>query len=181
MASLTQQPQLTPQPNLEPPGFNILRDLLMRKLIGEEAAPYGFTGSPQQAQGLFTGQGRGMFNPYQGGYGQQAQTGGGPTPGSMQLPGGGVYGQEPANSMQTIMGLLQGGGQGGGGGTQAPPPQAQMMPKQGGGGMYGFDGPELLRWLVPRQHRARCGRWRVIPISQATRSTPPHSERSSWR
>jgi hypothetical protein len=129
MASLTQQPQLQPQPNLEPPGFALLRDLLMRKLIGQESSPYGATSD--SAQSLFNPQGRGMFDPYSGGYGGQ---------------GGGQQGsQNPAmgqimNAMTRTVGPrpMQPPQQGG-----APAGPGPMMPQSGGGGGYGFDGYTL--------------------------------------
>ena len=129
MASLTQQPLLNPLPNLEPPSFALLRDLLSRKLITEEANPYGFTGS---GEGLFNPQGRGMFDPYGGGYGSQGGN----------APGGNYSGPTPTNQIGGLMTRLLGPRA-----TQPPgPPQqtmaAPLMP-QGSGGGYGFDGYTL--------------------------------------
>lgn len=128
MASLTQQPQLTPQPNLEPPGFDIIRDILMRQIIGNQASPYGYAGgqgAPSQ-QSLYTGNGRGTFDPYSGNYGPNPSSY--PNAGSMagpQMPqqggGGGMYGFTPQQGMN------------------GPPLQGSGGP----GGMQTLQGPQM--------------------------------------
>lgn len=154
MTSWTEQPQLFPSPNLEPPSFGPLRDLFAMKLIQEQANPYGFDpSSGQSMQSLYTGYGRPQFNPYTGGYGgggggdimsilQQLLGGmGGRTPRVVSRGGGMLPNESPNNPMPGWQ-------------RQAPAPRmpnegfnnpmpgggATMRPKAGG---YGFDGCEL--------------------------------------
>lgn len=160
MANPTQQPLLNPLPQLEPPSFGPLRDLLSMKILQEQGNPYGYDPSKgQSTASLWTGYGRQPFDPYGGGGGmggggnilqliQQllGQMGGGrqpqpvgPRPGF--TPPTPTEGSQPPGSIFPM-----------GGPTQAPMPTESSQPPGmlfGGGGMqarpksagaYGFDG-----------------------------------------
>ena len=150
------RPQINQTPNPEPPGFNLLRDMLMRRAFELNANPYGLTpnysGPPP-----FSPYGRGRFNPYSGGYGGGM---GGPMP-----MGGGMGGRVP----QTVGPRMGGGGMASGGptnmggpmGSGQGPSLAQMLMEylgqQGGaggpGGAMGRGGPSLGggMGMVPRE------------------------------
>ncbi len=155
MTGFFQQPELQPKPVLEPSSFDVLRDLYASKLVNQQANPYGFDPSKGQSQeSLYTGNGRGTFNPYNGSYGPNPS--GYQNPGSMAGPSmgasgggqGGMYGfggggqmgggpQPGGDSSRSaliayIMELMkgQGGGQGAGGETGG----MSFEPWQGGAG-----------------------------------------------
>jgi len=109
------RPQIRQTPAPEPPGFDLLRDMLMRRAFEMNANPYGLNPS-YRGPNPFMSSGRGMFNPYQGGYGP-----GGPGMGGMG--GGGPMG-----------GMGGGGGAPGGGNLMA---LIQQLLAQGGGGRGG--------------------------------------------
>jgi hypothetical protein len=109
MTGFFQQPELTPKPVLEPSSFDVLRDLYASKLVNQQANPYGFDPSKGQSQeSLYTGNGRGTFNPYNGSYGPNPS--GYANPGSMAGPSMGASG-----GGQGGMYGFGGGGQMGGG------------------------------------------------------------------
>ncbi len=162
------QPELTPKPVLEPSSFDVLRDLYASKLVNQEANPYGYDPSQGQSQAsLYTGNGRGTFDPYSGNYGPNPQSY--QNPGSMAGPsqgGGGMYGFNPSAAMGGMSGAMggMGGGakQGGGmdsgrqalmayimelmkgaGGQGLQGPKPPMMPGQGQGSPMGMDGYSL--------------------------------------
>lgn len=78
---LFRNPQLGYSPNLEPPGWNLLRDMMMRKIFNQQANPYGFDpSSGASMNSLLPTGGRGTFNPYSGGYGDSTPNPGGSMP-----------------------------------------------------------------------------------------------------
>ncbi len=96
LGDIFKNPKLGYSPSLEPPGWNLLRDLMMRKIFNLQASPYGYDPSQGQSmQSLLPTGGRGTFNPYSGGYGGgagDAGGGGGLVGGGM---GGGMGGPSP--------------------------------------------------------------------------------------
>lgn len=81
LSDLFRNPQLGYSPNLEPPGWNLLRDMMMRKIFNQQSNPYGYDpSSGQSMSSLLPTGGRGTFNPYSGGYGS--------SPSSPPNPGG---------------------------------------------------------------------------------------------
>jgi hypothetical protein len=155
MTSLTQQPQLYPQPNIEPPGFPGLRDMLTRQLINNTGNPYGYDpAAGQSQQSMWSGNGRGTFDPYSGNYGRNPSSY--QNPGSMAPPNGGGLGMGGGGNGGPFSWGGPSGGQGGGSGDQAsggqmPGPQ---MPQSGGqlggaqGGMQGGGQNQLLQMLM---------------------------------
>jgi len=76
MTNPFQQPLLGYSPNMEPPGWDLLRDMLMRKIFTMQGNPYGYNpkntagagGKPASMESLWTGKGRGLMDPKTGQY-----------------------------------------------------------------------------------------------------------------
>ena len=94
-----QRPLIPQNPNPEPPEFPLLRDMLFRRIALMQSDPYGGQ--------TFSSAGRGLFNPYGGGY-----SGGG-----MGSAGGAM----PPGVGSVLASLIGGGGFGGGMGHAMPP------------------------------------------------------------
>jgi len=100
--------QRTPEP--EPAGFDLLRDMLMRRIFEMNANPYGLSQN-YQGPSPFNPQGRGTFNPYQGGYGPGGPGG----PGAGGGGGGGGQRLPQMGGPRNTLGSMFPGGMGGGG------------------------------------------------------------------
>lgn len=113
-SSFFQQPQLQYSPALEPPGWNLLRDQMMRKIFGLQGDPYNYDpsmGVPQSA--LLSNTGRGLFNPITGGYGGGYGSGMGSLQGvngGASSPGGGQLGDLLRQVIQVAQARKMGGG-----------------------------------------------------------------------
>jgi hypothetical protein len=85
------RPPIQQTPNPEPPGFDLLRDMLMRRAFELNANPYGLSPNYQGPSPWQPG-GRGAFNPYTGGYGGPRMGGGMGMGDGMGSGGGGSMG-----------------------------------------------------------------------------------------
>jgi hypothetical protein len=147
MPNFFESPLIPQQPNPEPPGFNLLRDMLMQRIFQMNANPYGFNPQYQGNFGFNQG-GRGAFNPFSGGYGNSAQQGFGG--GNMADPAFVRFMQGLGGTANPIPGQQQGGwGQGisgGGTGGGSDLSGSGSSPSGPGGAPPGFP-PEFLRWM----------------------------------
>lgn len=105
MPNFFQRPELTQRPSPEPPGFDLLRDMLMRRAFALNANPYGMSPGGQSNVGMMYPNRN--FDPYGGWFGgggdQQRGYGDGFGGGGYHIP------EDPR---------FGGGGWGGGGGMQ---------------------------------------------------------------
>ena len=119
------QPLLGYSPNLEPPGWNLLRQMLMSKIFQLQGNPYGFNPGAGQSQGsLWNGAGRGLMNPYTGAYG--------PAPGAQ---GPGAMNPNPQFGSPLAQLGARGTPQ-----TATPPPSNPMFNSPRALGQDGYDG-----------------------------------------
>jgi len=135
------RPEIRRTPEPEPAGYDLLRDMLMRRIFEMNANPYGLSEN-YRGPSPFNPQGRGAFNPYQGGYGGGGMPGSGGAPGGM--PGGGGQRLPQMVGPRNTLGGMFPGGMGGGGkgapGMEKPnTPGGRSMtpnesPRQSGGG-----------------------------------------------
>jgi len=120
LGSFFSRQQIPQQPNPEPPGFNLLRDMLMRRAFQLNQNPYGL--SPQGQQNAWMMGSRQPFNPY-GSFGAQYGMGG-VGGGQGGWGGGGMGGPGGAGGLQGLLQML-----------------LQRMGQQGQGGMPGRGAP----------------------------------------
>src|SRR6188474_2386937 len=135
---LFDRPIIPRQPEPEPPGFNLLRDMMMRRIFEMNANPYGMNPN-YSGPSPFNPQGRGTFNPVQGGYGQIQWPQGG---GGAQQGGGGMGGQRQRPRQAQ-------------GGEGRQPRKVQRMPGASSGGSKGpnFDVGSMLAMMFPREQQ----------------------------
>ena len=135
------RPQIQQSPNPEPAGFDLLRDMLMRRSFEMNANPYGLDPN-YQGPSPWQPNGRGAFNPYTGGYGMGGMGGGG-----MGGPG-----RQPMQIPPRQAGPPGGGGMGGGNVLAGGGGGGMMQPDQGGGTLA-----QLLQMLLARQGGGNVG------------------------
>lgn len=127
MANFFQRQPIPLTPNPEPPGFDVLRYMLMQRAMGQMMNPYGLSPQGMSSFGGFN-QGSRPFNPYGQGFGP-----GGPVPSAGGPTGGGMGGGMNPGIMQLLQQLFA-GQMGGAGGNVSPisaPRPAMIGPRQG--------------------------------------------------